>query len=367
MTSSPGTGSRQPDPVSGMDAYIAKLDDTSGPKSGSARSPYARPRRPASSIQPDIVLSMDNRYPTGKPVTVWIRFSVGTTFAGHQSLSDGLICGCCRPFNSTLWVLVAVGARSENRNAFGDRRVVIHRDNLAQHRLEIRHAPKITQRRARARAVGGQWPSTIGQIIDVDSAKIDAPACERCLVAHGRMQMRGREQDDTARRHDQAHARLEFEWLLGARLHPCIAFHMLPSILPAIGIPAIVVEIRRTVLDGCAPVARMERHPLTGVEVINRHPPVQLARRRRKPGISMRMMGISNPGGQIVGRIGNAQARHILKGLMRVTSHIHKQALQTTSRPWIMDEMGLEPREDFHRLRHRKLPMRMLRMARREC
>jgi hypothetical protein len=51
---------------------------------------------------------------------------------------------------------------------------------------------------------------------------------------------------------------------------------------------------------------------------------------------------------------------------MRVTSHIHKQALQATSRPWIMDELGLKPREDFHRLRHRKLPMRMLRMARRE-
>jgi hypothetical protein len=31
-----------------------------------------------------------------------------------------------------------------------------------------------------------------------------------------------------------------------------------------------------------------------------------------------------------------------------------------------MDEMGLEPREDFHRLRHRKLPMRMLWMTWRE-
>ena len=97
----------------------------------------------------------------------------------------------------------------------------------------------------------------------------------------------------------------------------------------------------------------MEGHPLIGVEIIDRHPPVQLAKWRRVPSISMRMMGISQPGGEIVGRIGNAQSRHILKGLMRVTSRIHKQALQVTPCLWMMDELRLESREYFHRLRHR--------------
>src|ERR1700730_9384427 len=107
----------------------------------------------------------------------------------------------------------------------------------------------------------------------------------------------------------------------------------------------------------------MERHPLIGVETIDRHPPVQLARRRRIPGVSMRMMGVSDPRGQIVGRIGDAQARHILKGPMRITSRLHKQALQALLRFRMMDELGLESREDFHRLRYRKLAMRMLRMT----
>src|SRR3984893_2519405 len=277
------------------------------------------------------------------------------------------MCGGCGPVNPASCALGAVGARTKNRDAVGDRRVIVHRDNLVRHRLEIHDAPKITQRRAGARAVGRQWPSTSGQIIDVDRAKIDAPAGERRLVAYGRMQLRAGEQDNAAGRHDQAHGWLEFERLLGVRLHPRVALHVLRGILSAIGIPAVVVEIRRTVLDGCAPVARMESHPLIGVEIIDRHPPVQLAKWRRVPSISMRMMGISEPGGEIVSRIGNAQSRHILKGLMRVASHIHKQALQVTPCLWMMDELRLESREDFHRLRHRELFMRMLRMARREC
>src|SRR3979411_3454891 len=81
------------------------------------------------------------------------------TFVGHQSLSGGLMCGGCGPINPASCALGAVGARSKNRDAVGDRRVVVHRDNLVRHRIEIHDASKITQRRARARTIGDRRPS----------------------------------------------------------------------------------------------------------------------------------------------------------------------------------------------------------------
>ncbi len=60
----------------------------------------------------------------------------------------------------------------------------------------------------------------------------------------------------------------------------------------------------------------------------------------------MRMRGIGDAGSQIVGWIGNAQARHIPKSLKRFTSHIYQDALQAIPRlPTLWNQLaGLEPR-----------------------
>jgi hypothetical protein len=52
--------------------------------------------------------------------------------------------------------------------------------------------------------------------------------------------------------------------------------------------------------------------------------------------------------------------------LTRVTPRLHKQALQAIPRLRIMDELRLEPRENFHSLRHREFLVSMLWMVRRE-
>ena len=74
--------------------------------------------------------------------------------------------------------------------------------------------------------------------------------------------------------------------------HPMLlvgAADVLSGVAPALCVPAIVVKTRRIVSDGSAPVCGMEGHSLRSVEVVERHPPVQLAGRRRIPSVAMRV------------------------------------------------------------------------------
>ena len=111
----------------------------------------------------------------------------------------------------------------------------------------------------------------------------------------------------------------------------------------------------------------MKGHSLVGIEIIDRHPPVRLTRRGGIPGIPMGMVSIGDPSGEIVSRVGGAQARNILEGIAWIASHIQEQALQACPCLPMMDECWLETGEDIHRLHHRERLVGMLRMMRRKC
>src|SRR5215510_8425249 len=87
---------------------------------------------------------------------------------------------------------------------------------------------------------------------------------------------------------------------------------MLRSILAALGIPPVVIEVSRSILDASSPVTRMEGHAVLRHELVYRRPPVELAHRRRIPGVAMRMVGVGDAGRKIVFGKGAAEPRHVL-------------------------------------------------------
>jgi len=77
-------------------------------------------------------------------------------------------------------------------------------------------------------------------------------------------------------------------------------------------------------------------------------------------------MGIGNARRQVIGRIRHAQSRNILIGTIRIASCVQQQALQVGLRPRVVDELGLQARQDFHRPRDIDLFMGALRVPWRE-
>src|SRR5580693_10077619 len=194
--------------------------------------------------------------------------------------------------------------------------VVIGRNNLLGDRSEVRDPQEIAKRGPRGGAVAVRRAAFAGNVVNVDGAKVDAPAHHIRGVRHGRVQLRSGENNDPARGDDEAYFRLEFQRLLGVRLDAGIVAYVLRGILTALGIPSVVIEVARSILDTAAPVTRMERHAILGDEFVDRRPPIELAHRRRIPGIAMRVVGVCDPCREIVFWKSAAQTGHVLIGLV---------------------------------------------------
>src|SRR5262245_57251835 len=80
----------------------------------------------------------------------------------------------------------------------------------------------------------------------------------------------------------------------------------------------------------------------------------------------MRMMGIGNAGREVVFRIRNPQARHILIGLVWVALEIEQNLSQQLACLRVVDELRLEAGENVDRFLHRQGAMRMAWIARRK-
>src|SRR5262249_15144899 len=101
-------------------------------------------------------------------------------------------------------------------------------------------------------------------------------------------------------------------------------------------------EVGRAVLDRFAPVLGMERHPHSGLKIVDRHPPVQLTSGGGVPRVSMRMVSIGNTGGQVLGRICHSKPRNILEGSLGIAAQFKKQSAQARTRLWMMNETLLQ-------------------------
>ena len=110
-------------------------------------------------------------------------------------------------------------------------------------RSEVRDPQEIAQRGTRRSAIGIRRAAFAGNIVNVDGAKVDAPAHHIRGVRHSRVQLRSGENDDAARRDDEAYFRLKLQRLLGVGLDAGIVADVLRGILMALSIPGISMRV----------------------------------------------------------------------------------------------------------------------------
>src|SRR5215831_9993753 len=121
--------------------------------------------------------------------------------------------------------------------------VVICGNNLLRDRGKVSDPQKVPQRCTRRSAVRVWRAAFTGNIVNIDGAKIDAPAHQIRAVRHRRMKLCPGEDDGATRRDDKAHVRIEFQRFLRVRLYPGIAAYVLGRILTTLSIPSVVVEV----------------------------------------------------------------------------------------------------------------------------
>ena len=157
---------------------------------------------------------------------------------------------------------------------------------------------------------------------------------------------RGKQQHAARRRHHR-HVRLQLDVFLQLGLRPRVLVHVRDCIETLPGIPFLVVVDLGIVRRLAREPLRMEGHGVAAVHLEDRNPPVDLAHRRRIPGVAVRMEGIGDAAGEVIVAGGRAHARHVEIGLFQITAdvlhHLRDDALAFR----MMNEGRLELRENL--------------------
>src|SRR6266446_9256768 len=120
--------------------------------------------------------------------------------------------------------------------------VVICRNDILGDGGKVGNPQEVAQRRTGRSAVRVGRAALADHVVNIDSPKVDAPTHHIGSVRHGRVKLGSGKDDDPARRDHKPHLRLEFQRFLRVRLHAGIAAYVLRSILPAFGIPSVVIK-----------------------------------------------------------------------------------------------------------------------------
>ena len=220
---------------------------------------------------------------------------------------------------------------------------------------EILDAEVVRHRRARAAGIHVGRAGKACRVAPVNGPEINAEARAPRGVRDGRVQLGPGEDHHPAHGGDDAQVRVRRDRLQRLRLLAGIDAHVLGRVEAAGGIPALVVVAGRAVGHRPVPVVRVERHGVVRRDVEHGHPPVQLAERRRVPGVPVRMKGVGDAGGEVAVAGGGAEARHVEIGVLRGTAVGDEHRADEALRLGMMDEAGLQFRQQRGELGHRHL------------
>jgi hypothetical protein len=150
------------------------------------------------------------------------------------------------------------------------------------------------------------------------------------------------------------------------RLDARIGFDVLRRAGAALGVPAVVIVVARRVGDALGEIARVKGHAVAPLDRVDRQPPVELALRRRVPGVAVRVESIGDARGQIVPRHRRAHPRHVEIRILGIAAELAEQLLDELLRAWVMNERRLEARQARDAFLHRQDVIDMARIVRRE-
>src|SRR5688572_8264283 len=108
----------------------------------------------------------------------------------------------------------------------------------------------------------------------------------------------------------------------------------------------------------------MERHRVLRLDVVDRHPPVDLARRCGVPRVAMRVPRVGDARGEIAVAGGGPHLRDLEVGFLAITAHRFESLPQVLLGFRMVDELRLELAEDLRALLHGKVVLRLARVER---
>src|ERR1051325_6719817 len=132
---------------------------------------------------------------------------------------------------------------------------------------------------------------------------------------------------------------------------------MLRGVLAAFEIPPVIVVVAGTILNGPAKIMRMKGHAVLTVDVVDRHPPVDLAHGRGIPRVTMRMKCVGDTRFQIIARKRSTHTRNIKVSLREIATQFGQYALNVFLGIRMVNEFGLQNSQDFGRLFSRDVVM----------
>src|SRR5262245_13293912 len=115
------------------------------------------------------------------------------------------------------------------------------------------------------------------------------------------MQLRSGKQKNASGRTDKTNLGVRVYGIFGTRLVLQVSFRIVGGGFSTVLIPSIMVELTRSVANSHAPIPRMEGQSTGGTNVVNRKPPVLLAKRCGIPRVAVRMDGIRQSGRVVAG------------------------------------------------------------------
>src|SRR5262249_12480568 len=110
--------------------------------------------------------------------------------------------------------------------------------------------------------------------------------------------------------------------------------------------PLVIIIVSRAVAHWVRPVARVESHNVVRLNFVHRQPPINLAEGRRIPGVPVRVKGIRDARCQVAGVGRSAQTWHVKMSVLKVAAHFGEQLLDELLAAGMVNESGLEVRED---------------------
>src|SRR6267142_3488620 len=176
------------------------------------------------------------------------------------------------------------------------------------------------------------------------------------------MELGSRKHDDAAWRRQQPHVRLQFDGFECLWLRTRVDTDLLGGMEAAVAVPLLVVVAVRAVAQSVGEITRVKSHAIGRVDGKYRQPPVDLAHRRRVPGVAMRVKRVSDTGAQVIIAGRGSQARHVEIGLQRVASQSLKNSRQQALALGMMDKAGFQRGEQLRKLVHRHLVLGQLRI-----
>src|SRR6266850_1006014 len=142
------------------------------------------------------------------------------------------------------------------------------------------------------------------------------------------MELGSRKHDDAASRRQQPHVRLQFDGFECLWLRTRVDADLLGGMEAAVAVPLLVVVAVRAVAQSVGEITRVKSHAIGRVDGKYRQPPVDLAHRRRVPGVAMRVKRVSDTGAQVIIAGRGSQARHVEIALARVVVDVYHAVLR---------------------------------------